>query len=75
MAKENALRDGYSCVGKRPRSAAPGVLMDEAAADRFDEASDSMAKWGGRDALLHRRFQDKPQNSVNLKHDDDDPGF
>lgn len=62
--KGNALKDGYSCYGCRPRSAAPGVIMDEEGAARFDEHSDMIRHYGGRDAALRRRFEDRPQNTV-----------
>lgn len=74
MAKD-ALRNGYTAIGRRPRSAAPGCLMSEEDARRFDEVSDSMSKWGGRDARLHRRFQDKPQDTIIPEDEDNGSGF
>lgn len=72
--KANALRDGYTCEAKRPKTAAPGVFMSEEKADSFDEQSNSIARWGGRDALLRRRFQDVPQNTIP-PDDEDDLGY
>lgn len=71
--KSNALRDGYSCIGQRPRSAAPGVLMAEDKAERRDEMAETMGKWGGRNALLHERFRDRPQNTVPPDDEDSEP--
>lgn len=71
--KGNALKDGYTCIGQRPRNAAPGVLMSEDKAAEFDDRAGMMGKYGGRNALLHERFRDHPQNTVPPDDQDQEP--
>jgi hypothetical protein len=54
----NALQDGYSCFGKRPRGAGPGVgFLPEEEAESYEDMSDLMMEFGGRESLLMRRMR------------------
>jgi hypothetical protein len=57
--RKSALEDGYSCVGRRPRGAAPGSgFMSEEDAESFEDMADVMAEFGGRSALRSLRQRD-----------------
>lgn len=61
----NAARDGYTCMGVRPRAAAPGNFLPKDKAAEYDANADMMAGFGGRGSYQRRRHR-----SPDLEKDD-----
>lgn len=53
----SAIKDGYTVLFKRPRSAAPGNMVLPERADSYDDDTAFMMEFGGRSAA-RRRYRD-----------------
>ena len=60
----DAAHCGYSRLSGRPRTAAPGYgFVSDSEAKDYDEISDLMSEFGGRESALWRRFRDEEDDS------------
>lgn len=47
----DAGHDGFTCLGRRPKHAAPGNVAPLSELEHLDELGEFQAKYGGRDSL------------------------